>query len=168
MLNVLYQVEKELPELLELKDWESLDVDYEQPRVERVWRPWNEYRVMLHRIHQCNEGAQPLLHPHPWPSAMRIVRGQYEMVVGSGWIRWHVRPAAKIILNEGDCYEMTNLDGWHSVRPTTKIIMSLMITGKPWSHAVQDVYSMPSRKSMSSLTGEAKMNILNCFRSYYS
>ena len=71
-----------LPELL--KDeflWSTVDVDYETPRVERVWTQVGPMRINLHRIHPCKEA---LMHPHPWPSAVAVVHGEYEMGVGFG------------------------------------------------------------------------------------
>ena len=72
MLDVLTQVERALPALLQDESvWQSLYVDYHPPMVERLWTRWGEYRVFLHRIHPCERG-QALFHPHPWPSAMRV------------------------------------------------------------------------------------------------
>ena len=54
MLNVLHEIERALPELLRdpraLTEWRSLDVDYEPPRVERVYRDVGAHRVSLHVI----------------------------------------------------------------------------------------------------------------------
>ena len=84
MLDVLEAVEQKLPELLrDEAGWNSLFIDYHPPTVERLWRTWGEYRVSLHRIHPCERGTA-LFHPHPWPSAMRILSGEYEMAVGYG------------------------------------------------------------------------------------
>jgi hypothetical protein len=84
MLDVLSQVEQALPLLLQdEKTWQSLLVDYHSPTVERLWTAWKEYRVYLHRIHPC-EREKALFHPHPWPSAMRVLNGEYEMAVGFG------------------------------------------------------------------------------------
>jgi len=79
MLNVLQEVEKELLALLDKTDWNSVNIDYETPHVERLWIPYGDYRVSLHRIHQCEKS---LMHPHPWPQAVRVISGCYEMGVG--------------------------------------------------------------------------------------
>lgn len=71
MFDVLEEVERAIPRLLWQEGWNSLDVDYHDPRVERVWRQWLDYRVSLHVIHPCQPSAS-LFHPHPWPSAMRV------------------------------------------------------------------------------------------------
>src|SRR4051794_19093257 len=84
MLEILAQVERELPRLLlDEESWKGLYIDYHPPTVERLWRPWGEYRVSLHRISPCGPG-EALFHPHPWPSVMRILAGEYEMAVGYG------------------------------------------------------------------------------------
>src|SRR5579859_3417320 len=72
MYPVLEQAEKELSALLLVDaDWHSLMIDDEEPNVERLWMPYGEGRLFLHRIHPCAEG-KALFHPHAWPSAGRI------------------------------------------------------------------------------------------------
>src|SRR5262245_32103375 len=84
MLDVLEAFEKELPRLLADEGaWQSLYVDSHPPVVERLWRPWRAGRAYLHRIHPCGPG-EALFHPHPWPSAMRVLEGEYEMAIGYG------------------------------------------------------------------------------------
>ena len=76
-LSLLREIEAKLPELLNpLSDehWQSLDVDYHPPRVERVFLPYGDLRICLHRIHPANS-AEILFHPHPWPSAMKVLQG---------------------------------------------------------------------------------------------
>jgi hypothetical protein len=78
MLDVLAQLEQALPAMLRDESiWHSLYVDYHPPTVERLWAPWRDYRAFLHRIHPCAR-EQALFHPHPWPSAMRVLEGEYE------------------------------------------------------------------------------------------
>jgi hypothetical protein len=133
MLEVLSRVEAALPALLrDEAGWQTLDIDYHPPHVERVWRPWSEYRVSLHRIHPCLPG-EALFHPHPWPSAMRIVDGGYEMAVGYGTGSTPPPVAARIV-GAGDFrYEMTEPDAWHYVRPIDRPAMTIMVTGNPWT-----------------------------------
>jgi hypothetical protein len=84
MIEILEVVEKQLPDLLaDEAAWSTLYIDYHPPLVERVWRQWGEYRICLHRIHPCRP-EEALFHPHPWPSAMRIISGRYNMGVGHG------------------------------------------------------------------------------------
>lgn len=166
-LEKLLFVERALPHLLSLRDWQTVDVDYEQPRVERVWRQYGELRIMLHRIHPCKPDAQPLFHPHPWPSAMRILSGEYLMGVGQGWDRWQAYGrAAKIRMGPGTIYEMAQKDGWHDVQPIGGPVYTLMITGKPWENPIRDSFSVPKNK-LNPLSDEARENILNHFRQWY-
>jgi hypothetical protein len=131
MLDVLARVEAELPTLLVSSTWNSLDINYHPPFVERLWLPWREYRISLHRIHPC-EPSVALFHPHPWPSAMRILEGTYEMAVGYGSGTTPPPMAARIVAGGDFRYEMTDPDAWHYVRPLDRPAMTVMVTGKPW------------------------------------
>ena len=131
MLETLRDVEKALPDLLrDANAWKSVYVDYHPPIVERLWLNWGEFRIYLHRIHPCAQG-EALFHPHPWPSAMRILSGEYEMAVGYG--KGEVAPPiAALMLAAGDFrYEMTDPDAWHYVRSIGEPTLSLMVTGNP-------------------------------------
>src|SRR4029079_13314692 len=82
-------------------------------------------------IHPC-EPKDALFHPHPWPSAMRVLDGIYEMAIGYG-PGAALPPVAARIITRGDLrYEMTDRDGWHYVRPIERPAMTIMVTGKPW------------------------------------
>src|SRR6185503_7498206 len=70
--------------------------------------------------------------PHPWPSAIRVLSGKYEMGIGFGAGDEAPPVAARVILSAGNEYEMTHPDGWHYVRPINEPSMSLMVTGRPW------------------------------------
>lgn len=162
MLKLLAQAEAELPELLKWLDgWTSLDVDYEPPRVERLWRPFHEdHRLYLHRIHPCETA---LFHPHPWPSAIKVVTGGYEMAVGYGPGGRPPRIAATIQLAPGSSYEMLDPDGWHHVLPTVETL-SIMVTGPKW-----DRWSPgpPPDKKLWPLTEFGFRMLLQDFQSFY-
>jgi len=110
--------------------WKTVDVTYEEPHVERVWTEWEGFRVNLHRIHPCEKA---LFHPHPWPSAMVLCLGTYEMAVGRSLDGSLPVETARVVLSEGSEYEMNDPYGWHWVRPLEKPVMSVMLTGKPWA-----------------------------------
>lgn len=159
LLPALEQVERELPTLLLVDDdWNSLFVDDEFPHVERVWMPYGEGRIFLHRIHPCEEG-QALYHPHPWPSAVRVLYGWYETAYGHGPgpepppMGW-----AKVV-GAGDRYEMVNPEAWHYVRPLGGPAVTLMVAGKPWSKP-------PHRKgrNLRPLSDSAKQEMIEIFR----
>jgi len=162
MLDVLRAAERDLPELLrDAAGWNSVFIDYHPPIVERMWRRWGDYRLSLHRIHPCGPG-EALFHPHPWPSAMRILSGEYEMAVGYGKGETPP-PVAALMIAAGDfCYEMTDPDAWHYVRPLGGPALTLMVTGKPW-----DRPSPKSDKPLRPLTEAEKAVILQFFRQRY-
>ena len=140
MRDVLKQVEKELSSLLDHDGWQSLDIDYHKPHVERVWMPWNGYRINLHRIQACKP-HEALFHPHPWPSVVRILGTDFGDPMGGGgyWTAIGSGPpdagepaqVAKIWCPAGSIVCMEEPYGWHSVAPP-KVSYSLMITGAPW------------------------------------
>ncbi len=162
MLDILAAVEKELPRLLaDEADWKSLLVDYHPPTVERLWRQWDGCRVYLHRILPCEPGAA-LFHPHPWPSAMRILDGEYAMAVGYGK-GMEPLPVAALLIVRGDFrYTMTDPDAWHYVRPIGRPSQSVMVTGKPW-----DRPSHHATKPLFPLTEEQQRELLALFRVHY-
>ena len=160
-LAALQQVEEALPSLLAGADWKTVDVDYYPPRVERLWLQYGPLRINLHRIHAA-EPSEVLFHKHPWPSAMRVLDGTYEMGLGFGAGELSPPLAATIMLNEGTSYEMINPEGWHYVSPVSEVTYSIMVSGCPW----------PGREKKSSLrlgelAAEAKQEILNFFKSKY-
>lgn len=162
MLEKLETVETHLPAFLNsLEEWKSLDVDYEPPRVERLWMQiTTNLRVYLHRIHPCETA---LFHPHPWPSAVRVLSGRYEMDVGHRNDGRDVRPgvAARLLLTAGAAYEMIDEDSWHSVRPLGEPSLSLMITETPYTrprnHPGKD-------KTLHSLSNDQAMDLLRAFQ----
>lgn len=162
MLDVLQRVERELPALLaDSAGWVGLYIDYHPPTVERLWRRWGEYRISLHRIHPCPPGAA-LFHPHPWPSAMRILAGEYEMAVGYGKGEEEPPIAARMIASGEFAYEMTDPDAWHYVRPIGGPTWSVMVTGKPW-----DRPAPRADRPLGELSEQQREEILEFFRRRY-
>lgn len=165
MLNYLYEVEKKLSTWLKepIESWNSLFVDYHDPYVERVWRQDGDNRVYLHRIHRCLPGKAPLFHPHPWPSAMKILKNDYVMEVGYGSGITPPDLCMKLIMTDGSYYEMNHFDGWHSVAPIEEYSYSLMVTGKPWEREIP----MGLTKKLEPLSSQNKIQILNFFKTRY-
>jgi hypothetical protein len=162
MLDVLARLETELPTLLDDPTrWNSLDINYHAPFVERLWLTWGDYRVSLHRILPC-EPSDALFHPHPWPSAMRILDGTYEMAVGYGTGATAPPIAARIVASGDFRYEMTDADAWHYVRPIGRPSMSIMVTGKPWQRA-----SPGSAEPLQPLDDARRTVLYNWFRARY-
>lgn len=162
MLDTLHHIEGLLPDLLRSADgWRSLDVDYHPPRVERVYRDLDGVRVYLHVIHPC-ERSEALFHPHPWPSAMRVLAGRYEMGVGTGSGEMAPRAAATIVAEGPFEYEMVDPDGWHWVRPVGGPSLSVMVTGAPWGR-----WSPKSETPLQPLPIERTREILATFARHY-
>jgi hypothetical protein len=185
MLNVLAQVEKDLPKLLMADGWKSLYIDYHPPVVERMYRQWERdesIRISLHWIHACDRTAS-LYHRHPWPSACKLLTGAYWMRVGSSWMRDDEEgPGAvvsEILLHAPSSYEITEREGWHSVSPISDTggvdssemmtyrrssggSLSLMVSGPPWGIGE----TKPTRK-LHPLSESQQQNLLDRFRYWY-
>lgn len=154
--------------------WSTLDVDYEEPRVERLWLPFDpdrrllgegDHRLYGHRIHPCRSEAgqaprRALRHRHSWPSAVRVLSGSYRMDTGSDFDdeTW-ASVGATVELHAGSRYEMTEPGAWHSVEPIGGPSLSLMVSGPPWEAKGPS----PSR-SMSPLPDAARREILDLLR----
>lgn len=160
-LDALKQVEDLLPELLLRNDWETVDIDYHPPRVERVCLKYGSLRINLHRIH-ATTSSEALFHQHPWPSAMRVLMGSYEMGLGFGVEEKAPPLAATVMLTEGVSYEMLHPNGWHYVCPVTELSYSLMVSGCPWPGR-----EMKSLLQLKPLKVEAKEEILSFFQKKY-
>ena len=162
MLDILEEVEKALPHLLSSQvGWKTVFVNYDFPQVERIWRPWYEYRVYLHRLLPCGS-SEAGFHPHPWPAAMLVCDGSYEMLVGHGPGENPPPTASRLILAKGSRYEMVDRDAWHSVRPIDRPAISLMVSGKPWKRPVKkSSYILPD------LAEDKFVEIFDFFRQAY-
>jgi hypothetical protein len=143
MLERLETVLAELPTLLASSEgWRGMRIDYHEPHVDRAWRPWHDCRLSIHRIHPCTQGAA-LLHPHPWPSAMQILAGRYEMSLGYAAGITAPPIAARFVLPAGTVYAMTDRDAWHDVRPLAEPVITVMLSGPPWDRAMPVEPEMP-------------------------
>lgn len=113
MLDVLNKIILSLPALLKDEDsWNTVFIDYEKPQVERLWRSSGENRIYLHKIYPCTVD-EAFFHPHPWPSAILLLEGTYEMGVGFGKGMEPPPIAATVLLSAGSTYEMIHPDSWH-------------------------------------------------------
>jgi len=162
MLDALHAIEARLPELLrDEAGWTGLYVDYHPPVVERLWRQVDGVRVYLHRILPCAPD-DALFHPHPWPSAMRLIEGTYEMAIGYGSGTEAPPRAALLMLTAGSEYEMTDPNSWHYVRPVSAPTMSLMVSGPPW-----DRPTIAVGKTLDPLGDEQRARLFDFFRQRY-
>lgn len=162
LLPVLEKLELVIPELLlDEAGWNGLFVNYHPPFVERLWRQLPLYRVYLHLIQPCEPG-EALFHPHPWPSAMKVLSGRYEMLRGHGPGNNPPEIAERLVLEPGMSYEMVHPDDWHAVRPINEPAFSLMVTGKPYGR-----WSPKSEAPLPELSAERRRLILDFFKEHY-
>jgi hypothetical protein len=141
MFRILDEVENNLSQLLDGSKWKSKKIDYSPPIVDRIYRDWDfegvSYRIYMHRIYACDRA---FFHPHPWPSAIRVIgapNSTYEMGIGFSANERHDPPphAAVIQVANGFKYEMTHPDGWHYVRIIGEPSISLMVSGPVWDRS---------------------------------
>lgn len=124
--------------------WNTVDVTYDKPHVRRLWRQDGDDRICLHEIDPCGP-EDPFFHPHPWPSAMVVVSGTYEMQVGYAEGTLAPPVASRVILSAGSCYEMADENQWHSVRPLGGPSLSVMLSGKPTGRLMPKHPSAPQQ-----------------------
>lgn len=175
MLDILTEVEKDLPKLLMADGWKSLYIDYHLPVVERMFRRWDRdpsIRISLHWAHSCDRYVS-LYHRHPWPSAFKLLTGACWMKVGGGVDQVTV---SEILLRAPSAYEMTNKEGWHSVSPIDEVdppemseyrrssggVLSIMVSGSPWGG-----HTIKPTKKLHSLSESQQLNLLDRFRYWY-
>lgn len=142
--------------------WQTLDVNYEEPRVERLWMQMGNYRIYLHVIHKCARGIRGLYHPHPWASAVEILAGSYWMDLGRE-VYGMPMPTARLLLTTGSKYEMPTPDGWHRVEPVTPVVLSVMVTGDRFTRSIPA--STVPKYSLGPLREGRAEEIIEMFRS---
>ncbi|MBA8667094.1 hypothetical protein H1Q59_04225 [Holosporaceae bacterium 'Namur'] len=157
MLSILVGVLSDMPTLLQNKcDWKSLNINDEFPNVDRIWRQIGNIRVNLHRIHTSKE--KPLFHSHPWPSAMAILKGEYETAIGYGKEKPPIIYSG--IFTTGTMYEMPDKDTWHYVMPFKEPCYTVMVTGLPWDIS-------PSNRTLVPLTDDTFDEVYSFFQQYF-
>lgn len=164
MIENLKQIEDKmlLSLLMQPDKWNTLLIDYFPPIVERCWIQLGNYRFYLHFIHKC-EAKDALFHPHPWPSAMHVLSGKYEMGLGFGSGMEEPEKMCTVVLeNGGAYYDMTHIDGWHYVRPIGDVCATVMLTGKPWE---RDEVKSPGK--LGPLSMQKKLIMLKWFEEFY-
>lgn len=163
MLTELFSIEKLLPGLFETVELRSMYIDYHKPFVSRIWFQFDKFRVYLHKIESAGESVDALYHPHPWKSAIRILKGTYEMGVGHS--ATENSPISDVVahLTPGVAYEMVSQDGWHYVNPLNEPVYSLMITGELYDRKMP----ITPDKRFAELSKDVFFEILNVVDDYY-
>ncbi len=164
MIDVLSMVENGLINLLRDSKSGSMYIDYHKPFVSRIWMQWGEYRIFLHKIEPCNENTEALYHPHRWVSAVKIIKGKYEMGVGHSLNTDIPNTDCRLILPQGSVYEMTDRDAWHYVNPIDCPVYSIMVTGQ------SNKREMPiePNKTFRKLTHDECSDIIYVFDEFYN
>lgn len=172
MILKLKEAESKLLQLLEQSNiWNTLDVDYFPPRVERLWTQIDtEHRLFIHIIHPTTEPC--LFHKHRWPAAFKMIKGQYEMGIAysekeiSSDEAYNLPEISKVILTEGSYYEMINTHSLHYVKPLGEPSISLMITGPLYPEA--SIRKEVLNKELNQLSDERKLEILSIVSKIYN
>lgn len=141
MIEKLKEAEAMLPELILNPDnWNSLDIDYHAPRVERLWMQYDEtHRLYIHVIYPTDSPC--LFHKHRWPAAFKMIDGEYEMGISYSEDElttdeaYNLPIMSKFILHKGSYYEMLETNTLHYVKPLLLPSTSLMITGPLYKEA---------------------------------
>jgi hypothetical protein len=166
-IKTLQDLELKIKGLLDYPDfWDSLDVDYFPPRVERLYiKMWN-YRVHLHLIHKTD--SECLYHKHRWAAAFKQLYGSYEMGITyseneiTSEEAHSIPTLAKFTISPGNYYEMTQTDCMHYVRPITDKSLSIMLTKDLYPEASFRKETLD--RKLNELTNERKMEILSMFK----
>lgn len=140
-INHLKEAESNLPRLLQQPElWNTLDIDYYPPRVERLWTQYdNDHRLFIHLIHPTDQPC--LFHKHRWPASFKMLDGGYEMSITyckeeiESEEAYKLPTIAKFIINVGTYYEMIETHTLHYVKPLNGISASLMISGPLYPEA---------------------------------
>lgn len=165
-IEILKSLEPDIKELLNYDIWNSLDVDYFPPRVERLWTIYKDFRIFLHIIHPTNKPC--LYHKHRWPAAFKQVEGAYEMGITyhkdeiNSNLAYELPTLAKFIINKGSYYEMTQTDCLHYVKPLDNISASIMITKDLYLES--DIRKEIINIELNKLTENRKNEILTFFK----
>jgi len=173
MIGILKIIEEDdILDLLQRNEiWNTLEIDYIPPRVERVWTQYNdEYRILIHKIYPCDiwNDDDVLYHPHPWKSAIHVLpigNGVYKHVIGSKDGNY-----CSMEVHGEMYYEMLDPNAYHSVQPIYEPVYSVMLIGKPiWKELNNDFFEGNDVKSkdLKPLDDEIKDGILQEFINYY-
>lgn len=160
MLNSLYEIEKNLATHLEDKNsWKSLYIDYDKPYIKTLYKTIGEHTVYLTEICFCHPG-EIIPKSSPWPFAMKIISGSYEMTFGFSKVDT-ISHTTKLILSRDSYYEGTDIQAKHGLRALEKNSFALVVTGKPWSNKK---YNYPLRH----LANNESNEIFNAFNKAYT
>jgi len=116
----------------EYMKWDSLIINRRRPVTYRIFRQLADgKRLCLHKFEPCDV-HEAFSHPHPWPAAFIILKGRYQMKVGTSINRFSpATHALTLELAAGSAYEITDVNTWHSVIPL-ETTYTVMLNDAPW------------------------------------
>jgi hypothetical protein len=117
--------------LEDIEKWDSVDVDYHPPRVERLHTKLGSIRICLHKLHPCDP-KEALLHPHPWPASFKIYKGIYLTEIGASETAEPPKESTCVYMGEGSMMTMSNPNEWYYVAPIEEPVYSIMVNGMPY------------------------------------
>ena len=131
LLNIIPQVIDSLDSKDGWKEWDSLIINRRKPHTYRMFRKFGDLRVCLHKFEPC-EAEDAFAHPHPWPGAFLVLRGQYIQNIGySESLESDPVFFYKEVVRANTMYEIVNPKTWHSVQPL-ETTYTIMVNGEPW------------------------------------
>jgi len=158
MLDRLHEVENILPDLIKERKWYGQTIEYGANKTDRVWTPYEDGSIDLHRLYPCSID-EAIFHHHEGPTAVKVFQGSYLMKVGSK-TRGIDETIMTILVVPGCTYQMLNQEDYHSVAPN-EIVYSLRIRGKPFEEHPDKVNL--SSNCFKTLSESEKESLLDCF-----
>ncbi len=171
MLTLLHESLSEIQSRLgDPGEWDSIVIDKRKPHTNRLIAktPVNGQRVCLHEFSVCDENeARP--HPHPWPGAFLMLRGSYNMWIGTAPHRTTLPMVMeRILFNTGSAYEIMNPMTFHCVQPLEPCY-TVMINGAPWAPEVVHAAAPTTRgKGLLSMNEMDKIKLLIKFEQLFT
>ena len=146
MLKKLDEVHCDLKSMFNNCRWNGISIGFTPPKMMRLWTSYDGMKACLHKIYPISDDTEvPFLHPHPWPCAIKILKGAYKMEVGYSDTLSPPSISMKLVVSAGSSYEMLYKDMWHSVCPITDPIYSIMLIGKKWDREMPKKHISPPR-----------------------
>lgn len=142
--------------------WGSIVINKRKPHTYRAFLQHEDTRICLHRFEACDP-EDSFAHPHPWPSSMLILSGEYDMAVAHtpDLKSNEPSPVIHVTLGAGSIYHMNDRHTWHQVIPRTRCY-SLMVNGPRWENAHRRAPST-SGKGLEEMTNEVlSEHLANC------
>jgi hypothetical protein len=160
-MNRLEEMLPEIQECLQKPDeWDSLIINRRRPFTWRAFRQFGENRVCVHMFEAC-EPHEAFAHPHPWPGAFLLLKGEYIHRVGYSKDR---ESEPEFLFSERvrpySMYEITNQLTWHSVQPLRET-WTIMLNGKPWDDSHSQTRTTKG-KDLESMNAEELQRHLRC------